>query len=87
MQLGICLFLKKKKIQNLLKEIPDLLAVEMEGAAFAQVAFQEMIDWLVIRVISDNANSNAEEDFSCFLKQYEKYSWELTKLVIFSIIK
>ena len=31
----------------------------MEGAAFAQVAKQESIDWLVLRVISDSANEEA----------------------------
>ena len=67
------------KINNLLKEIPELYAVEMEGAAFAQVAFQEKVDWLVMRVISDTANSNASNDFEDFLKEYKLNSFALIK--------
>ena len=43
------------------------MAVEMEGAAFAQVAFQEKVDWLLIRIISDEANEEASNDFKEFL--------------------
>ena len=49
----------------------------MEGAAFAQVAFQEKINWIILRVISDEANDSADIDFSEFLEKYKKYSWEL----------
>ena len=55
------------KINQLSKEISGLYAVEMEGAAFAQVAFQENIDWIVMRVISDEANESSPEDFSKFI--------------------
>ena len=43
------------------EEIPGLTAIEMEGAAFSQVAFQEEVDWMVMRVISDEANENASQ--------------------------
>ena len=46
----------------------------MEGAAFAQVALQEKINWLLIRVISDNANNDADLDFKEFLEKYQNNS-------------
>ena len=46
-------------------EIKGLLA-EMEGGAFAQVAQQENVDWLVLRVISDSANEEANLEFKEF---------------------
>jgi adenosylhomocysteine nucleosidase len=47
---------------------PGLLAVEMEGAAVAQVCFELGIPFAVIRTISDNANENAATDFMRFVK-------------------
>ena len=73
---------EKEKLNQLSKEIPNLLAVEMEGAAFAQVAHQENIDWIVIRVISDGADDNAGEEFNEFLKKYKLKSWELIKFIL-----
>ncbi len=69
------------KIKELKDCIPDLAAVEMEGAAVAQVAEQENIPWAVIRVISDNANEAAPENFSEFLKSYEKNSSKIVRLL------
>ena len=69
----------RKVISKLTKDIKGLLAVEMEGAAFAQVAKQEKIDWLVIRIISDNANEEAGDEFSQFLEKYKFRSFELIK--------
>ena len=43
----------------------------MEGAALAQVAFQENIDWIIIRVTSHSANDKAEDEFSSFLTKYQ----------------
>ena len=71
-----------KKTMELIKEIPKLKAVEMEGAAFAQVAVQEKIDWILFRVISDNANEEAAINFDKFLKEYEKISWDLIKIFL-----
>ena len=49
----------------------------MEGAAVAQVAIQENISWIIIRVISDNANTSAEKNFREFVENYEQSSWTL----------
>lgn len=48
--------------------LPGLLAVEMEGAAVAQVCFELGIPFGVIRTISDNANEDAATDFMRFVK-------------------
>ena len=62
--------------QNILvelsKKLDGLKAVEMEGAAVAQVASQEDIPWVIIRVISDESNSDAALNFSEFLEVYKK---------------
>lgn len=76
-------FISDKKIMdNLNSEFPNLTAVEMEGAAVAQVAIQESVEWLIIRVISDNAESEAAECFEEFLKKYELYSWKLLNTLL-----
>ncbi|MBC3882975.1 5'-methylthioadenosine/adenosylhomocysteine nucleosidase [Undibacterium sp. LX40W] len=50
-------------------EIPDLLAVEMEGAAIAQVCHDFGIPFAVVRTISDSANDNALHDFKEFIEK------------------
>lgn len=72
----------KESINNLTKEIKDLSAVEMEGAAVAQVAVQEEIPWLIIRTISDNADESAAENFTEFIKKYEKFSNKLISILL-----
>ena len=71
-----------KKLMQLKQEIQNLDAVEMEGAAVAQVAFQEKIPWLIIRVISDSADNNAAQIFEEFLKKYEKESWNIISVLL-----
>jgi adenosylhomocysteine nucleosidase len=46
-------------IERLNTSHPGLLAVEMEGAAVAQVCFELGVPFAVIRTISDNANEDA----------------------------
>ena len=64
-------------IKRLKYELPDLQAIEMEGGAVAQVAEQEGIPWVIVRVISDNADDNSAKDFDQFLKDYVLSSWKL----------
>jgi adenosylhomocysteine nucleosidase len=44
------------------------LAVEMEGAAIAQVAEAFTLPWLVVRAVSDLAGSDSARDFTAFLE-------------------
>ena len=69
-------------LKNITKDIPQLSAVEMEGASFAQVAYQENLKWILVRVISDNANNSADQDFSTFIKEYKTASWELISVFL-----
>ena len=72
----------KSVIETLSKELPGLSAVEMEGASVAQVAQQEGIPWLVIRVISDGADESADQNFIDFLEKYKNCSWYLIKALL-----
>ena len=74
-------------IEYLSSQLPGLMAVEMEGAAVAQVASQENIPWLIIRVVSDQADELAPQSFTDFLKDYEQYSWFLIKIILQNINK
>ncbi|MBJ7309319.1 5'-methylthioadenosine/adenosylhomocysteine nucleosidase [Rugamonas violacea] len=59
---------------------PALLAVEMEGAAVAQVCFELGIPFTVIRTISDKANEAAAVDFMRFVKSVaSRYAFDLIK--------
>ena len=57
----------------------------MEGGAVAQVAEQEGIPWVIVRVISDNADSNSKIDFDEFLKDYVLISWKLIEGILIDI--
>jgi adenosylhomocysteine nucleosidase len=49
--------------------VPEALAVEMEGAAVAQVCYEHGVRFGIARVISDTANHGAAVDFSKFLTE------------------
>ena len=60
---------------QLVRELPAALAVEMEGAAFAQVCKDFNIPLAVVRTISDRADDEAHVDFPTFLNEVaSKYS-------------
>ncbi len=54
---------------GLLALLPDILCVEMEGAAVAQVAVEHGIPFIVLRTISDKADYSAHIDFPLFIEQ------------------
>ena len=54
--------------QALREMLPDALAVEMEGAAFAQVCHVYGVPLAVVRTISDRADDAAHVDFPRFLR-------------------
>ncbi|WP_426114123.1 5'-methylthioadenosine/adenosylhomocysteine nucleosidase [Massilia sp. PWRC2] len=56
------------RIARLRDNHPGLLAVEMEGAAVAQVCFDLNVPFTVMRTISDNANEAAATDFLHFVQ-------------------
>lgn len=62
------------------RELPDALAVEMEGAAFAQVCHDFGVPLAVVRTISDRADDAAHLDFPRFLSEVaSQYSGAIVK--------
>lgn len=67
---------RKEQSEPFMKDVPDTMAVEMEGAAVAQVCDSFQIPFVVIRIISDKANHDSPIDFGLFIttviKNYSK---------------
>ena len=62
--------------------LPGLVAVEMEGAAVAQVCYELGVPCAVLRTISDNANEHAAIDFMRFVKSVAaQYAFHITRRV------
>jgi adenosylhomocysteine nucleosidase len=55
------------EVNALRAALPDALAVEMEGAALAQVCFEHGVRCSVVRTVSDTADADAPESFLEFL--------------------
>jgi len=70
----------KEKLSAIL---PEVLCIEMEGAAVAQVCFEYNIPYIVIRTISDEANEDSEVDFKEFVSQVaSRFGVEIIKKMI-----
>lgn len=58
----------------------DVLAVEMEGAAVAQVCYDYGVPFAAVRTISDRADDDAQVDFPHFIDQVaSKYAMAIVK--------
>lgn len=68
----------KKKINSKF----DADAIEMEGAAIAQVCYLDKIPFIIVRSISDNPNGKNEITFEEYLKLASKRCSEILKNVI-----
>lgn len=55
------------RVEQLRHELPGVLAVEMEGAAVAQVCYEYGVPCAVMRTLSDSADDQAHVDFPAFL--------------------
>jgi adenosylhomocysteine nucleosidase len=65
------------------KDLPDALAVEMEGAAFAQVCHDYGVPLAVVRTISDRADDAANVDFPRFLSEVaSRYSGAIVEALL-----
>lgn len=64
------------KIDQIKQHFPDVLAVEMEGAAIAQAAHSLVLPFMVIRAMSDTASHDANITFDEFILEAGKRSAE-----------
>lgn len=62
-------FSTEEQKTNLQKALPEVLCVEMEGAAVAQVCYEFKTPCTVIRTISDKANHEASFSFESFVEK------------------
>ena len=65
------------------RALPDALAVEMEGAAVAQVCADFGLPLAVLRVVSDRADDSAHVDFLRFTREVASV---LTKLIVLAAL-
>lgn len=73
-------FSSNEQKHNLQNQLPEVLCVEMEGAAVAQVCYEYDIPFSIIRTISDVADDNSHIDFPSFIKKISsKYAAEIIK--------
>lgn len=71
---------QKEKLQQ---KLPEVLCVEMEGAAVAQVCYEFEIPFIIIRTISDDADDHSTIDFNSFIEKISNvYSIEIIKNII-----
>jgi adenosylhomocysteine nucleosidase len=70
----------EERLRELKQALPELLAVEMEGAAVAQVCYEFGVPFAVIRTISDDANETAPTDFIEFVNRVaSRYAFGIVK--------
>lgn len=61
-------FASKEELSIVKERLPDIMCVEMEGAAVAQVCFEHQVSFGIFRTISDTADHTAPLDFPKFIE-------------------
>lgn len=70
------------RLAELKSALPPLLAVEMEGAAVAQVCFEFGLPFAVVRTVSDGAGETAAHDFMRFVQSVaSRYAFDIVRRV------
>jgi adenosylhomocysteine nucleosidase len=70
--------IEQKHVLN--SQLPNILCVEMEGAAVAQVCYEYEVPFCIIRTISDTADDKSHIDFPSFIKKISsKYAAEIIR--------
>jgi adenosylhomocysteine nucleosidase len=57
------------EVRSLAEALPEAMAVEMEGAAMAQVCYEHDVPCAIVRTISDTADDHATASFKNFLTE------------------
>lgn len=70
---GDCFVNDAAGVAALRQALPEVLCVEMEGAAVAQICHEYGVPCAVFRTISDRADDSAGVDFSAFLSQVASF--------------
>ena len=73
------------KIKVIKEHFPQVLAVEMEGAAIAQASHALNLPFLVVRAMSDNANHEASVSFDEFIVEAGRRSAQALMTLLQSI--
>lgn len=76
-------FMADTKVNAQLRKDFSADAVEMEGAAVAQVCYQQKVPFVVIRSLSDSANDSAALDF----QKYGKIAAENSAMLVVEVMK
>lgn len=66
-----------ERVSFVRRMFPDLIAVEMEATAIAQVCYQYETPFVIIRALSDIAGKESSVSFDSFLTQAAKHAAEL----------
>lgn len=72
----------RERVQDLRRLWPDLAALEMEGAALAQVCAAAGTPFMILRAVSDKADGSSHLDFQDFLQLASRNSALLTRRLL-----
>lgn len=70
------------RINKAREDFPTMKAVEMEGAAIAQVCHQLSVPFVVIRSLSDIAGKESPVSFEAYLEKASKYSSQMVSALL-----